>query len=84
MTHPRALQDMLSRATTRALHAARALSAPAQKKKLLGPKKNAKQVRDLLRTRLALSEAELEEVEAFLSAIDAHDDVQIVYGGLEN
>ena len=29
-----------------------------------------------------LSEAELEEVEAFLSAIDAHDDVQNVYVGL--
>ena len=29
-----------------------------------------------------LSEAELEEVEAFLSAIDAHDAVQNVYVGL--
>jgi hypothetical protein len=65
---------MLSRATTRALHAARALSttparalsaAPAraaQKKKLLGPKKNAKQVRDLLRTRLALTDADLDRM----------------------
>ena len=57
---------MFSRATTRALHAARALSAAparaAQKKKLLGPKKNAKQVRDLLRTRLALTEAELDRM----------------------
>ena len=53
---------MLSRATTRALHAARALSAPAQKKKLLGPKKNAQQVRDLLRTRLALTDAELDRM----------------------
>ena len=53
---------MLSRATTRALHAARALSAPAQKKKLLGPKKNALQVRDLLRTRLALTDAELDRM----------------------
>ncbi|MGE4407698.1 YebC/PmpR family DNA-binding transcriptional regulator, partial [Pseudomonas sp.] len=29
-----------------------------------------------------LSGAELEEVEAFLEAIDAHDDVQNVYVGL--
>ena len=40
----------------------RALSAPAQKKKLLGPKKNAAQVRDLLRTRLALTDAELDRM----------------------
>ena len=57
---------MLSRATTRALRGARALSAAparaAQKKKLLGPKKNAQQVRDLLRTRLALTEAELDRM----------------------
>ena len=58
---------MLRAATTRALHAARALSAaPARaaqpKKKLLGPKKNAQQVRDLLRTRLALTEAELDRM----------------------
>ena len=50
-----------------AAHAARALSAaPARaaqpKKKLLGPKKNAQQVRDLLRTRLALTEAELDRM----------------------
>ena len=50
---------MLSRATTRAV---RALSAPAQKKKLLGPKKNAEQVRELLRTRLALTDAELDRM----------------------
>jgi len=31
---------------------------------------------------VSLSGAELEEVEAFLEAIDAHDDVQIVYVGL--
>ena len=47
------------RAATRA---ARALSAPAQKKKLLGPKKNAMQVRDLLRKKLALTEAELDRM----------------------
>ena len=56
----------LRAATTRALHAARALSAAparaAQKKKLLGPKKNAQQVRDLLRTRLALTDAELDRM----------------------
>ena len=50
---------MLRAATTRAV---RALSAPAQKKKLLGPKKNAQQVRDLLRTRLALTDAELDRM----------------------
>ena len=58
---------MLRAATTRALHAARALSAaPARaaqpKKKLLGPKKNAEQVRELLRTRLALTDAELDRM----------------------
>ena len=50
---------MLRAATTRAV---RALSAPAQKKKLLGPKKNAEQVRELLRTRLALTDAELDRM----------------------
>ena len=50
-----------------AAHAARALSAaPARaaqpKKKLLGPKKNAEQVRELLRTRLALTDAELDRM----------------------
>ena len=58
---------MLRAATTRALHAARALSAaPARaaqpKKKLLGPKKNAQQVRELLRARLALTDAELDRM----------------------
>ena len=61
---------MLS-AATRALRAGRPSPAPArrlvaatqqQKKKLLGPKKNAQQVRDLLRKKLALTEAELDRM----------------------
>ncbi len=61
---------MLS-AATRALRAGRPIPAPArrlvaatqqQKKKLLGPKTNAKQVRDLLRKKLALTEAELDRM----------------------
>ena len=51
-----------NRGVARGPRASAAPARAAQKKKLLGPKKNAKQVRDLLRTRLALTEAELDRM----------------------